>query len=200
MYDIIELNDKSLEELYTIAATLNISKVKSYSKEDLVYKILDEQAIQGVGRPARKPRARIATSKKVEQKVMEVAPAAAPVVEVASNRAEESVPALTNEAPVECKEAAKRAQSKRTRMQKGQNRQRVTKAEDGDAGKAAADEAIKAVEVVEEFKKEVAESVEKAVEIEKTAVSQEMAAEVAATETKPQRGKRKRTKGESAQQ
>ena len=69
MYDIIELNDKSLEELYTIAATLNISKVKSYSKEDLVYKILDEQAIQGVGRPARKPRARIATSKKVEQKV-----------------------------------------------------------------------------------------------------------------------------------
>ena len=91
MYDIIELNDKSLEELYTIAATLNISKVKSYSKEDLVYKILDEQAIQGVGRPARKPRARIATSKKVEQKVMEVAPAAAPVVEVASNRAEGGV-------------------------------------------------------------------------------------------------------------
>ncbi len=202
MYDIIELNDKSLEELYTIAATLNISKVKSYSKEDLVYKILDEQAIQGVGRPARKPRARIATSKKVEQKVMEVAPAAAPVVEVASNRAEESAPAQTNEAPVEKenKEAGKRAQSKRTRMQKGQNRQRATKGEDGDAGKAAADEAIKAVEVVEEFKKEVAEPVEKAVEIEKTAVSQEMAAEVAATETKPQRGKRKRTKGESAQQ
>ncbi len=198
MYDIIELNDKSLEELYTIAATLNISKVKSYSKEDLVYKILDEQAIQGVGRPARKPRARIATSKKVEQKVMEVAPAAAPVVEVASNRAEESAPAQTNEAPVESKEAAKRAQSKRTRMQKGQNRQRVTKAEDGDAGKAA-EVAVNAVEVVEEAGKVVAEVEEKSVESEKMAVAEEKAAE-AVVETKPQRGKRKRTKGESAQQ
>ncbi len=67
MYDIIELNDKSLEELYVIAENLNISKVKSYTKSDLVYKILDEQAIQGTGRPARKPRTRITTVKKVEK-------------------------------------------------------------------------------------------------------------------------------------
>ena len=40
MYDIIELNGKSLEELYTIATALNISKVKSLTKEDLIYKIL----------------------------------------------------------------------------------------------------------------------------------------------------------------
>ena len=58
MYDIIELNGKSLEELHAIAVTLNISKIKSFSKEDLIYKILDEQAIQGVGRPVRKPRER----------------------------------------------------------------------------------------------------------------------------------------------
>ena len=31
MYDIIELNGKSLDELYTIAEALNISKVKSFS-------------------------------------------------------------------------------------------------------------------------------------------------------------------------
>ena len=59
MYDIIELSNKSLEELYAIAETLKISKIKSYSKEDLVYKILDEQAIQGIGQPIRKQRSRI---------------------------------------------------------------------------------------------------------------------------------------------
>ena len=53
MYDIIELSNKSLDELYAIADGLKITKVKSYSKEDLVYKILDEQAIQGIGRTMR---------------------------------------------------------------------------------------------------------------------------------------------------
>lgn len=61
MYDIIELSNKSLEELFAIAEKLNIQKIKSYSKDDLVYKILDEQAIQGVDKPInRKQRARIA--------------------------------------------------------------------------------------------------------------------------------------------
>lgn len=64
MYDIIELSKKSLEELFAIAENLNISKVKSYSQQDLIYKILDEQAIQGVNTPMpRKPRARIAAQK-----------------------------------------------------------------------------------------------------------------------------------------
>ena len=62
MYDIIELNGKSLEELHAIAQALKISKIKSLSKEALVYRILDEQAIQGVGTPIqRKKRARITT-------------------------------------------------------------------------------------------------------------------------------------------
>lgn len=65
MYDIIELSNKSLEELFVIAEKLNISKVKQYSKEDLVYKILDEQAIQGVDQPLpRKSRTRISSVKK----------------------------------------------------------------------------------------------------------------------------------------
>ena len=42
MYDIMELSNKSLEELYAIAENLNVKKVKSYSKDELVYKILDE--------------------------------------------------------------------------------------------------------------------------------------------------------------
>ena len=54
MYDIMELSNKSLEELYVIAENLNVKRVKSYSKDELVYKILDEQAIQGVNKPIQK--------------------------------------------------------------------------------------------------------------------------------------------------
>ena len=45
MYNIIQLNDKNLSELQVIAKELGIKKADSYKKEDLVYKILDEQAI-----------------------------------------------------------------------------------------------------------------------------------------------------------
>ncbi len=47
MYNIIQLNDKDLSELQTIAAELGITKTDSLKKEDLVYRILDEQAIAG---------------------------------------------------------------------------------------------------------------------------------------------------------
>ncbi len=47
MYNIIQLNDKSLSELQAIAQELGIKKIDSLKKEELVYKILDEQAIAG---------------------------------------------------------------------------------------------------------------------------------------------------------
>ena len=47
MYNISQLNDKSLSELQSIAQELGIKKTKSLKKEELVYKILDEQAIVG---------------------------------------------------------------------------------------------------------------------------------------------------------
>ena len=47
MYNIIQLNDKDLSELQTIARELGIKKTDSLKKEELVYKILDEQAIAG---------------------------------------------------------------------------------------------------------------------------------------------------------
>ncbi|KAA6317549.1 hypothetical protein EZS27_032307, partial [termite gut metagenome] len=47
MYNIIQLNDKQSLELQTIAKELGIQKTDSLSKEELVYKILDEQAIAG---------------------------------------------------------------------------------------------------------------------------------------------------------
>lgn len=45
MYNIIQLNDKNLSELKEIAKTLDIKKIDSFKKEELVYRILDEQAI-----------------------------------------------------------------------------------------------------------------------------------------------------------
>lgn len=45
MYNIIQLNDKELPELQTIAKELGIPNAESMRKEDLVYSILDEQAI-----------------------------------------------------------------------------------------------------------------------------------------------------------
>lgn len=45
MYDILELNKKLLPELREIAKELNIKKSESLKKQDLVYRILDQQAI-----------------------------------------------------------------------------------------------------------------------------------------------------------
>jgi transcription termination factor Rho len=46
MYDIIELSRKLLPDLKDIAKELDIKKVESYKKQDLIYKILDIQAIK----------------------------------------------------------------------------------------------------------------------------------------------------------
>ena len=45
MYDIIELSRKLLPDLKEIAKELDIKKVESFKKQDLIYKILDTQAI-----------------------------------------------------------------------------------------------------------------------------------------------------------
>jgi len=45
MYDIIELNGKSLPELQEIAKELNVPKFEKLMKQDLVYQILDQQAL-----------------------------------------------------------------------------------------------------------------------------------------------------------
>ena len=45
MYDIVELNSKLLADLKEIAKELSIKKVDSFKKQELVYKILDAQAL-----------------------------------------------------------------------------------------------------------------------------------------------------------
>ena len=45
MYTIEKLNDKLLSELKAIAEDLKITGITKLSKKDLIYKIIDEQAV-----------------------------------------------------------------------------------------------------------------------------------------------------------
>ena len=65
-YNIIELNEKLLPELQEIAGELGIKKVTSFKKEELVYRILDEQAISIAGIQAEKAKEKEA--KKAQEK------------------------------------------------------------------------------------------------------------------------------------
>ena len=71
MYNIIQLNDKELSELQTIAKELGIQNAESLKKDDLVYSILDEQAIANASKKSVKekeaqPRKRTRISVKKE--------------------------------------------------------------------------------------------------------------------------------------
>src|SRR5690606_8473400 len=55
MYDIIELTGKKVADLRTIAKDLNIKKTEALKKQELVYKILDEQAINPPAKTDAKP-------------------------------------------------------------------------------------------------------------------------------------------------
>lgn len=76
MYDILELNKKLVPELREIAKSLNIKKVEALRKQDLIYKILDQQAIAASeNKPSEKKLAKKAekksvdTAKKIEEKI-----------------------------------------------------------------------------------------------------------------------------------
>ena len=66
MYNISELNAKSLDDLHSIAKGMGITKISSYSKEELVYKILDDQAENAAISP--KPKAKTTKTKEVNKK------------------------------------------------------------------------------------------------------------------------------------
>ena len=64
MYSIIQLNDKNLSELQVIASELGITNIESIEKKDLIYRILDEQAIAGATK-------KVAADKKKEERKAE---------------------------------------------------------------------------------------------------------------------------------
>jgi transcription termination factor Rho len=54
MYDILQLNDMLVPELLDIAEQLKIPNAKKLDKQELIYKILDKQALQNSATPAQK--------------------------------------------------------------------------------------------------------------------------------------------------
>ena len=62
MYDILQLNDMLLPELHDVAEQLSIPNAKKLNKQDLIYKILDSQALTESGnqklKRKRQPRVR----------------------------------------------------------------------------------------------------------------------------------------------
>ena len=52
MYNILELSAKTLDQLKVIAAEMGIQKIDGIEQEDLVYKILDQQAIDMASKAA----------------------------------------------------------------------------------------------------------------------------------------------------
>ncbi len=119
MYDILQLNDMLLPELQDIAENLQIDNSKKLNKQELVYKILDQQAIAGSQRQNASPSAdggdkrkrkrivKATTSNSTEEAVVEDFSEPAPAIEAAAEEPRKHT-------------AAKKAPSKKE--DKGQNR------------------------------------------------------------------------------
>jgi transcription termination factor Rho len=81
MYDILQLNDMLVPELLDIAEKLDVTNAKKLSKQDLIYKILDKQAVMASeGNPAngeeKKTRKRKPVKKEEEETHVAEEPAA----------------------------------------------------------------------------------------------------------------------------
>ncbi len=66
MFDILQLNEMLVPELRDLAEKIGLKSYKRLSKQDLIYKILDQQAINGKGATEEKPKAKKTPAK--EQK------------------------------------------------------------------------------------------------------------------------------------
>ena len=67
MYDILELSKKLLPELKDIAKELKIKKAESLKKQDLIYKILDQQAIE-----ATEPKPEVIPKKEIKRSPLDM--------------------------------------------------------------------------------------------------------------------------------
>ncbi|MDH7464590.1 transcription termination factor Rho [Chitinophagaceae bacterium 26-R-25] len=84
MYDILQLNDMLVPELLDIAEQLKISNAKKLEKQDLIYKILDSQAVQSTAGKSQEDKAKrkrivkTTTANSTEEAIVESEPAEAP--------------------------------------------------------------------------------------------------------------------------
>jgi len=74
MFDILQLNEMLMPELKELAENIGLKKYKSLSKQDLIYRILDEQAITGKPKGSSDSNAKPAKEKKTTRKPKEKKP------------------------------------------------------------------------------------------------------------------------------
>ena len=133
MHKIFELKAMELEQLQSLAGELSIKGFKKMEKDDLVYAIIDAEAIKSAQAPIEKPAKKRGRPKKDEPKQAtkpaEEKPAAEePVIEKKRDRKGKQekaqipaeTPAEVNETPkVEVQETAPKQKAKRERIKKG---------------------------------------------------------------------------------
>ena len=129
MYNIILLNDKDLSELQVIAKELGIKKTDSLKKEDLVYKILDEQAIAGATKKVAADKLKEERKEEQKKKRSRVAPA----------KKDNKVVSATKEGEAEkAKEAAPAKPQQPSKKEESANKEKETPAVEVKAENTAA--------------------------------------------------------------
>jgi transcription termination factor Rho len=139
MYDILQLNDMLLPELQDIAENLQIDDFKKFTKQDLVYKILDQQAIatsqqksNGSSDADKRKRKRIVkatTSNSTEEAVVEDLSDAQELQPAIEAAAEEPKKHVARKAPA--KKEDKPQNNRRPRKKGDDDQQQVLPMEDG---------------------------------------------------------------------
>ena len=129
MYNIIQLNDKDLSELQVIAKELGIKNTDSLKKEDLVYKILDEQAIAGATKKVAADKLKEERKEEQKKKRSRVAPA----------KKDNKVVSATKEGEAEkAKEAAPAKPQQPSKKEESANKEKETPAVEVKAENTAA--------------------------------------------------------------
>ena len=144
MYNIIQLNDKELSELQNIAKELGIKHAESMKKDELVYGILDEQAIINASKKSGKdkdndtqPRKRNRVSiKKEGDKVYTATQNKAMKLE--ANTPEVQTKPIFNEQPAEKAEEAKPKVEKTEKTAKKEDSENVNEGKKNSSEKPAA--------------------------------------------------------------
>jgi transcription termination factor Rho len=132
MYDIAELNKKLLTELREIAKELKIKKVEALKKQELIFKILDQQAIENLSSPEKQEHKKAEPKKEVIASPIpeQTQQAEATLNDESSNEALPESPAITPEEPRRIRERIKTKESEdkditpQRRFNPGQNDKR----------------------------------------------------------------------------
>lgn len=133
MYDILQLNDLLVPELLDIAEELQINNVKTLDKQELIYKILDKQAVMNTeekalpgDKPRRKRIVKATTANATEEAIVENTPAVIleekkplkalrPVKAAAPAKVEERPKRAAKKKPAEVEEAIEETTENTTR-------------------------------------------------------------------------------------